>query len=96
MCRFESYRGHHTLHKLIMTSEDKLAAKLKGYNCLIKFRDGEELLINVPEVDDGDDGSQWFLDVEKFINKIDVEMFDYFPMTGIAMSRDSIKYVMKL
>lgn len=83
-------------HTNYMTSEDTLAAKLKGYNCIIKFKDGEDLLVKVPDIDDADAGSQWFLDVEKFINKVDEEIIDYFPLAGISISRDSIKYVMKL
>ena len=62
-----------------MTDEDIVAAKLKGYTCLIKFRDGEELLIKVDQVGNDNEESGWFSDVEKFINGTE-EYFDCFPV----------------
>lgn len=78
-----------------MTDEDCTAAKLKGYNCLIKFKDGEELVVRTKNLNGNDDEvAQWLMDVEKFINGCtDVE---YFPIAGFAMSRESIKYIRKI
>ncbi len=76
--------------------EDLTAARLKGHNCLIKFRDGEEMTLYVRQLASANEEevSEWFYDVEKFINgATDVE---YFPVAGIAMSRDAIKYVKKI
>jgi hypothetical protein len=36
----------------MLTHEDKVVAKLKGHNCLIKFMDGEELTLRVKEIDE--------------------------------------------
>jgi len=75
-----------------MTSEDHVVEKLKGKNCLIKFKDGEELFVHVPELDeDGDAVSDWLVEVEDFINGN--QPSQYFPLAGISFSRDSIKYV---
>ena len=81
-----------------MTDEDIVLAKLKGYTCIIKFKDGEELLIKVPEVANGniDDEVQWFEDVEKFINGCDNGVVEYFPLPNMAMTQDSIKYIRKI
>lgn len=81
-----------------MTDEDLVAAKLKGYACLIKFKDGEELLIKAPEVLTGnsDEASQWFMDAEKFINGCTDDVVEYFPVGGFAMSKDSIKYIKQI
>jgi hypothetical protein len=81
-----------------MTDEDLVAAKLKGYNCLIKFKDGEELFIKSADVTDGttDSELEWFQDVEKYINEQDKEDLPYFPLQGIAVARNSIKYVKKI
>ena len=77
-----------------MTEEDILAAKLKGYNVLIKFKDGEELLIIVDTVNSSnDDSMDWFMDAETFING---EPGVNFPYSKIAVCKDSIKYVKKL
>lgn len=78
-----------------MTDEDRTAAKLRGKNCLIKFKDGEELMFYAGELDgDEDDKMFWLQDVEKYLNgSSDIE---YFPAAGIALSRDSIKYVISI
>lgn len=78
-----------------MTDEDHVAAKLRGFNCLIKFKDGSELFLKVNEIDAGpDELIGWFMNAEKFINgDQDVE---YFPYSGIALARDSVKYVKQL
>ena len=52
-----------------MTDEDRTAAKLKGFNCLIKFKDGEELLVKVDSLNGTEEeASEWLMDIEKFIN----------------------------
>lgn len=76
-----------------MTEEDRTASKLKGYNCLVKFKDGEELLLDIPEFIDQDATSEWFVEVEKFINGGEGT---YFPVAGIAISHGAIKYVIKI
>jgi len=78
-----------------MTDEDMTAAKLKGLNCLIKFKDGEELLIHVKELDQDEyTVAEWFADMEKFINGD--ESSKYCPLAEFSMTRDSIKYVRKI
>lgn len=78
-----------------MTDEDATAAKLKGYNCLVKFKDGEELFLKVDDLDnnDEDEMSDWFIDVEQFLNGTGGEVF---PIVGMALSRDAIKYIRKI
>ncbi len=79
-----------------MTDEDKTVAKLQGKNCLIKFNDGEELILCVPDLDCGDNAaSEWLMDMEKFINSNDNDK-DYCPLSDFSMTRGSIKYVMKI
>jgi hypothetical protein len=76
-----------------VTSEDKVAARLKGVNCLIKFLDGEELLINVEDIEAGEDASlEWFVDVEKFLNGEQ----EYFPHQDLAIAHNTVKYVKKI
>ena len=49
-----------------MTDEDRVAAKLKGYNCLVKFKDGEELFLKVSSLNgDDEDDAYWFESSEK-------------------------------
>jgi len=77
----------------MMTDEEKTVSKLKGENCLIKFKDGEELVLRVDFGDEDTEG-QWFIDMELFINGIaDIE---FCQIPGIAVTRDSIKYVKKI
>jgi len=72
-----------------MIDEDRTAAKLKGYNVMVKFRDGEELFLKVDIKDD----QEWFLDVESYINGAqDVA----FPSRELAVRADTIKYVLKI
>ena len=75
-----------------MTDEDRTASRLKGENCLIKFKDGEELRIHL---DYGDDENefQWFSNMESFIND---EEGSFCPLPGFAMTAGSIKYVRKI
>jgi len=77
-----------------MNSEDRVAAKLKGLNCLIKFNDGEELLLKIADLNNDDLSVEWLMDMEKFINGSDD--VDYCPIPGCAILRGSIKYVMQI
>lgn len=78
-----------------MTDEDRTAAKLRGFNCLVKFKDGEELLIKVDSLDgDHDEANEWFMDIENFINGSD--SIEYCPIPGLAVARDTIKYAKQL
>jgi hypothetical protein len=80
-----------------MTDEDRTAAKLRGYSCIVKFRDGEELLLKVDEVDKGGDTSvDWFMEAERFINRKDDNPFEFFPTAEIALAHNSVKYIIKL
>lgn len=79
-----------------MTDEDLVAAKLKGYISLVKFKDGEELLLREPTYNDEDEIIQWYMDAEKFINGCDEDTVEYFPSFGFAVTRDSIKYIRKI
>ncbi len=78
-----------------MTDEDMTAAKLKGYNCLVKFKDGEELLLKISELDgSSDDISDWFSDAEKYLNSSDE--VEYFPVYNVAVASGVIKYIKKI
>lgn len=72
-----------------MNDEDRVAAKLKGFNILVKFVDGEEMLLKVSFVNDPDK-AEWFEDVEKFLNGNKDQSF---PLSGVAFRRETIKYV---
>lgn len=74
-----------------MTDEDRTAAKLKGFNCLIKFKDGEELFITVEDLD-YDDPENWFSRAEDFLNGRE----EIFPLPSIALSRDTVKYIKQI
>ena len=76
-------------------SQDRSAAKLKGHNCIVKFKDGEELYLTIEELDgDADLQSEWLVEAERFINNDrDIE---WFQCPGIALSRDSVKYIKTL
>lgn len=77
-----------------MTEEDITAAKLRGYNCLIKFKDGEVLYLTIDKLKgDEDQVSEWLLEVERYINANHHHPFEYFPAEGVAMTRDTIKYI---
>jgi len=81
-----------------MIDEDFTAAKLKGHNCLIKFKDGEELTTIADYALVGDEGD-WFENAEKFLNSIPDVHGDpdiLFPMPGFAFCRETIKYVRKI
>ncbi len=80
-----------------MTDEDCTAAKLKGYTCLIKFKDGEELLLKDEDLLSSAESREWFIRVERFLNfNDDAASPEYFPSPDLAISRDTIKYVTKL
>jgi hypothetical protein len=67
-----------------VTNEDRVAAKLKGYNCFIKSNDGEVLLLEIQDLDD-----YWFHSVDGVMSGDD----NTFPAPGISIRRESIKYV---
>lgn len=77
-----------------MTEEDRTAARLKGYNCLIKFKDGEELLLSIDDIDDEELSYEWFLQMDRFINSPPTG--DYIPIAELSIAKDTIKYVKKL
>ncbi len=77
-----------------MTDEDRTAERLKGFNVLIKFKDREEIFLGIGFNDDEDE-IEWFQQVEQFINGKPTDD-DFFPVVGMAVARDSIKYVKKI
>lgn len=77
-----------------MTDEDRTAARLKGHNCLIKFKDGEELLLYIDELEYEDTSYEWFLQMDKFLNSPPTG--DYIPIAELSIAKDSIKYVRKI
>lgn len=78
-----------------MTTEDLLAEKLKGNNCLIKFIDGEELFIRVEAIARSEESSaEWFSETEIFLNGTPPESI--FSEPDIALSRNLIKYIIKI
>lgn len=82
-----------------MTEEDKLAAKLRGMNCIIKFTDGEELPFFIKDLEISDSRSnECMASIEKFINGCQSDDSDgeYFPSTSIAIRHDTVKYVIKI
>lgn len=79
----------------MITEEDRVVAKLRGKNCLMKFKDGEELLLEIPELNgDVDEETEWFENVEGYLSSKDETAM--FPSKIVAVARDSIKYVIKL
>jgi len=77
-----------------MTDEDFTAARLKGYNCLVKFKDGEELLLKIASFTDDEEEACWFASSEKILNDIFKE--DVFDIPGLAVSKNTIKYIIKI
>ena len=76
-----------------MTDEDRTAQKLKGYNCFIKFTDGEELCLYIEDLDNEGFESEWFSDLEQFING---STDGITRISGLAINRKFIKYVKKI
>lgn len=76
-------------------SQDRSAAKLKGHNCVVKFKDGEELYFTIDDFKDADSTMYWLQDVENLINGSS-DKIEWFPIPTIAVSTNSIKYVMVL
>jgi hypothetical protein len=74
-----------------MTDEDRTAEKLRGYNVVIKFKDGEEIFVDVPDVDNND--INWFEEVDNFMHDKDSK---YFPAVDISIAKDTIKYIRKI
>ena len=81
---------------MTLTDQDRTAARLAGKNCLIKFKDGEELLLRIEEIEskDEDDVTQWFTDTEDYLNSKGTD--SAFPVGTIALSRDTVKYIIKI
>lgn len=77
-----------------MTDEDIVAAKLKGHNGLIKFKDGETIFMTVYDIDTAEEANEMFTDTERFINNEDGA--EWCPLPNIAIARDTIKYVKKI
>lgn len=75
-----------------MSEEDKTVAKLKGYNCIIKFTDGEELYLTINDLEYEEAG--WFVDTDRFINSTDDNGVSRIP--GLAVNRKCIKYIKKI
>jgi len=75
-----------------MTDEDRTVGRLKGHNILIKFKDGEELTLHVDDIDDEGLNSEWFQDVEQYLNR----KIEYFPTAGFSVAPDVIKYVRRI
>jgi hypothetical protein len=74
-----------------MTDEDHTAARLKGFNVLVKFIDGEELLVTVPFLDTDDDVMEWMTNVDQFLNGS--KEFTHMDIPRIAANRQLIKYI---
>lgn len=70
----------------MITDEDRTAYRLKGYNCLIKFIDGEELLLKVDGSED--EITDWFEDANRFLNG-DIEGI----LSNLAINRTTVKYI---
>jgi hypothetical protein len=76
-----------------MTEEDNTAERLKGNNVLIKFRDGEELFVYIEDVTTEKEQVEWFDNVETFLNS--TQVFSSL-LPGLAISRETIKYITKI
>lgn len=74
-----------------MTETDHTVLRLKGYNCLIKFIDGEELYLKVDDLNDEQQIASWLDDVEISINRLSPDA--KLPFSRIAIRFDSIKYI---
>jgi len=79
-----------------MTPQDQTAAILQGYDYLIKFKDGEELFLKFTEndVDDRDDEDElidWLVSIEKHLDGD--KNHDTFPISHMAINRDTVKYI---
>ena len=77
-----------------MSKEDQTAEKLKGCNCFIKFTDGEELYLNIEELEYEEGEIEWFEDTDRFLNSADDNGVSRIP--GLAVNRKFIKYIKNL
>lgn len=77
-----------------MDTEDQVVEKLKGRNCLIKFMDGEELYVYIDQLEDEEDAIEMLQDIERFLNDTNIDYHS--PLPGIAVNRQSVKYVRKI
>lgn len=79
------------------TDEDLVALKLKGYNCHIRFTDGEDLYCKVSAPSDENVRSEWLSDIEQKINGMVNEELQWgeavFPFPEMAIRAEHIKYV---
>ena len=76
----------------MIDDQDRVISKLQGYNVLLKFIDGEELLLTIDKKTD-EDFRIWFQKVESYVN---CGGEDYFPLQDMAIARSAIKYVKKI
>ncbi len=74
-----------------MTDEDRTAARLKGFNVVIKFVDGEELFVDIPFLDTDDEKEEWITQIERFLNVTNSPTGTDIP--GIAINRQIVKYI---
>ncbi len=72
-----------------LTPEDMVAYRLRGFSLLVKCKDGEEILVKLDEDADID---ALFVDVDNYLNGTS----PYLPFMGLSVSRDCIKYVIRL
>ena len=78
-----------------MDTEDITAAKLKGYNIMVKFIDGETVFLRVTAVEDlpiSEAFDEFFERMNNFLYKKE----SYFPAYCMSVNRDTIKYVKKI
>jgi hypothetical protein len=75
-----------------MTNENHTAERLKGNNLLIKFRDSEELFICYDYLK-VENEAEIFDSLDRFLNNRET---DISLIPGIAISRETIKYIKKI
>lgn len=80
-----------------MNEEDLVALKLKGYNCHVRFIDGEDLYCRADVPSDPAERDYWISDIEQKINGHSSDELNWgeaiLPLPDIAIKTDSIKYV---
>jgi hypothetical protein len=75
--------------------EDQTAAKLRGCNCMLKFKDGEVLYLKIDALDsDREDSDEWLSEAEDFINN--TGHGSNFQSSKIAVCREEIKYIIRI
>lgn len=78
-----------------MDTEDITAAKLKGYNIMVKFIDGETVFLRITAVE-GLPISEAFDEFFELMNNFLYKNESYFPALYMSVNRDTIKYVKKI